>query len=391
MNWVGVANDYRSGNVETGWYSTLDSGQTWIARPSASTRAGPSGDPAVTFDGQGLAHDLHDVRRPGGRGPHEVLPLARRRPDLERGAIVGAVAGYDKPQVKADLSTSAHADDLLVAWDHFGIFGIDNVITSVSTDSGLTWSANKVINDVAQPPLRPMWPGARTARPYVLWADRGVNDVMFDRSFDGGLTLGHRHQDRRLHARTRHPAGHRSACSTSSPCTSTSRAAFSGNVYAAWHLDRRHEQPTAPTCSSPTSTDQGATWPAGVKVSTDAGQQNDILPRPRGRRAGQRQRVVLRPAQRSQRRPPVDVDVALLRQRGHVEGTSRSPTSGATTTRPSSPGPSSATTSTTMRSPTGALHLLVRRPRAPRTSSSIGSTRSSSPTCSPSRPPWAAW
>src|SRR5262245_43954473 len=31
LNWVGVANDYRNGTVETGWYTTLDGGQTWTS------------------------------------------------------------------------------------------------------------------------------------------------------------------------------------------------------------------------------------------------------------------------------------------------------------------------------------------------------------------------
>ncbi|MEQ8767857.1 MAG: sialidase family protein [Planctomycetota bacterium] len=189
-NWVGVANDYRSGNVETGWYSTLDGGQTWTTGTfGIDAGFSFSGDPCVTFDVNG---DVHIVcMMYFGPGGSKVTHFRSSNGGLtwSSGTNISLRSGNDKPQVDSDFSNGAFRGSVTTAWDEFSTPSGDHVLASTSLD-GVSWSAAQRINgNVSVTAISPDVAYGPSSEIYVMWAERGAQKAIWlDKSTDGGAT-----------------------------------------------------------------------------------------------------------------------------------------------------------------------------------------------------------
>jgi hypothetical protein len=283
LNWVGVANDYRFGGVETGWYTTLDGGKTWTTSTfGVESGYSFSGDPCVAFDSQGIVNVvcmMYDG--PGGVDRVKSFRSIDGGLTWSGGKTIGSVNGYDKPQVEADLSpTSPNRDFLLVAWDHFGAgFGLDNVVVSTSTTQGSSWSVPQVINDTSKMGISPDVAWGPNGEAYVLWADRGVSDVIIDRSLNAGVTWA---ADKKIadftHVPDFLPGNSLRVFDIFAVHADQSGGPFSGRIYAAWHTWASGIGSNRADVMVSTSSDQGSTWTAPVKISTDAGLNDQLFP-----------------------------------------------------------------------------------------------------------------
>ncbi len=279
-NWVGAANTYHLGAVQTGWYTTLDAGQTWIngtfgIDPGFSF----SGDPCVTFLPDGtvvIVCMMYD----GPAGQDRVISF--RSTDQGQtwgsGVTIGQVAGYDKPQIEADLSSGPFSGRIAVAWDLFGFPG-DDVYVSVSANGGVSYSEPKQINDAGSSSgISPDVCWGPNSELYVMWADRGIFDILLDRSFDGGVNFG---ADIKVADYSQVPSplpgGNIRMFDIFSMHADQSSGPHSGNVYVAYHTWTGGAQNRADVRVA-TSFDGGATWPQDVKITSDSGFNDQVMP-----------------------------------------------------------------------------------------------------------------
>ncbi|MBM3984713.1 MAG: exo-alpha-sialidase [Planctomycetes bacterium] len=279
--WVGAANSYQTGTVQTAWYVTHDGGKTWTSGVFP-IQAGFSfsGDPAVCFDAAG--NPVIVCMMYSGPGGSRVASFrSTNGGSTWAGPInVNLDPANDKPQVETDLSGGPFHGRIAVAWDRFGTVGGDHIYTSFSNDGGQTWSVPVRANgngsvttigpDVA-------W-GAGSVL-YVMWEDRGLDDIYVDRSLDGGTTWG---TDRKVADFTTVPSpipgssfrmfevGAISADDTAGP--------YSGRVYVTWHNWVSGADPHADIRMS-TSSDQGQTWTPSVVVNAgDTTRADQVFP-----------------------------------------------------------------------------------------------------------------
>ena len=323
LNWVGVANDYRTGTVETGWYSTQDGGQTWSSGtfgvlPGFSF----SGDPCVTADQDGN-FVIAGMMYLGAGGGGSVLAWR----STDKGQTWSAPieidfdGDNDKPQIECDLSSSPFANRIAVAWDRFG--SPDDVHVSVSSDGGLTWTPEQKINDpISTTAIGPDVCWGPSGELYVMWADRafGNERIFVDKSTDGGLTWGtdvlvtpYNPVPSTL------PGNFLRMFSVFAMHADQSSGPYSGNVYIAFH------QWLGGTGNNRSDVVVGDLDRRGCDLELHEGHERRRGQRPDHARAlrrpeGQRQRDVLRPAARPRRQPALDVGLALVRRRGHVDG-----------------------------------------------------------------------
>ena len=282
LNIVAVANDYRFGQVETGWYTTINGGQSWTSGTfGIDFGYSFSGDPCVAFDNNGHAH-IACMMYDGPGGNDKVMSFHSTNGGLNwgPGVLIGIAPGYDKPQIEADLSSSSpNENDLLVAWDHFGAtVSSDDIVVSSSSNGGLSWAPPQVINDGDTTGISPDVCWGPNGEAYVMWADRGVDDILLDRSFDGGQTWN---QDIKVvdfsDVPDTLPGSPFRVFDIFAIHADQSSGPYSGNVYIAYHNwgpgGGNHRADVLVT----TSTNGGSTWSAGVKVTSDGTQLNDQL------------------------------------------------------------------------------------------------------------------
>lgn len=279
LNWVGTANDYRLGSVETGWYTTTNGGLSWTTGTFGVDPGWSfSGDPCVAFANNGDAHlvcMMYDG--PGGVDRVKAFKSTNGGFSWSSSSIVGAVAGYDKPQIEIDLSTSAFAGTILVAWDHFGAtFSSDDIIVSTSDDGGVTWSSDITINDFSTAGIAPDVAWGPNGEAYVMWADRGVDDILFDRSFDGGVTWG---ADVKVvdfsGVPDPLPGSPFRMFDVFAMHADQSTGPYSGNIYVAWHNWASGSGNHRADIRVSTSSNQGSSWSPGIKITSDGEQKND--------------------------------------------------------------------------------------------------------------------
>ncbi len=278
-NWVGTANDYGFGGVQISWYTTQNAGQTWTTG-TFGLEAGFSfsGDAAVTFDTQGVA-TIVGMMYDGPGSVDRVKTWRSLNGGLTwaAGVTLGALDGYDKPQIEADLSpTSPNRDHVLVAWNRFTGGLIATVETSVSSNQSLTWSAPQIISNANASAISPDVAWGPNGEAYVVWADRQLFDVQFDRSLNNGVTWG---LDIKIADYTQVPSplpgnGLR-MFDIFAIHSDQSNGPFAGTVYAAWHTLAAGAGNHRSDVVVARSANQGTTWSAPVKVSSDGVQQND--------------------------------------------------------------------------------------------------------------------
>ena len=276
-NWVGVANDYINGSVETGWYSTFDSGQTWTTGTfGIDASFSFSGDPSVCFDTNGKVHVICVMYWGAGGSKVTHFRSADGGRTWSSGTNIDLQDGNDKPQVEADHSNSASRDSVTVAFNRFSTPSGDHVYASTAAD-GVNWSAAQRLNGaqstITMSPDVTQGPGGEI---YVMWADRATDRIWVDRSIDGGVTYA-----------ADVLVGPYSAVPSPIPGSSfrmfdifaitadATGGPFSGNVYIAYHTwNGSHADVRCRV-----STDGGQTWPVdNVVHPADLNNADQVFP-----------------------------------------------------------------------------------------------------------------
>ena len=279
-NWVGVANDYRTGSVEIGYYSTLDGGQTWTTGTfGVDPGFSFSGDPCVTFTGTGTVVIVGmQYSGPGGsrvtayRSTDGGLTFSSSPVDLN--------SSNDKPQIDADLSAGPFAGSITTAWDRFGAPGGDHIYVSTTTDEGQTWTTGRRINDnTSVTGISPDVAYGNNSELYVMWADRGLNKrVWVDRSFDNGATWN---TDVLVapfgQVPSPIPGSSFRMFDIFAMDADQSNGPFGGNIYVAYHTWNSGANANADIRLA-TSSDQGATWTQNTLVNDDGAAFDQVFP-----------------------------------------------------------------------------------------------------------------
>ena len=195
---IGVNNTY--------FFSTFNEGNTWTEGKMFSTM-GVWGDPSLTFDLNGNLYFAHLSGEPRLSGRWADRIIIQKSTDGGLTWNDGTYTGLNRPKfedkewISTDLTNSIYNDNLYVAWTEFDkIFDPDTsykrrILFSRSTDAGETLSNPLEISDVEGDCLDDYntTEGAISAigpdgEIYIAWA--GPEGIVFDRSFDGGITFG---------------------------------------------------------------------------------------------------------------------------------------------------------------------------------------------------------
>ena len=277
-NWVGVANDYRTGNVEIGWYTTLDGGQTFTTSTfGVDPGFSFSGDPCVVFtkNGTAVVVGMQYFGAGGSRVTAYVsqdggLTWAKRNIDLD--------SSNDKPQIDADLSNGPFAGSVTTAWDRFGAPGGDHVYVSTTADNGNTWSTSQRINDnTSVTAISPDVAYGPNSELYVMWANRGFGSfiIWVDRSFDNGATWTTDVQVAPFgQVPSPIPGSVFRMFDIFAMDADQSSGPNSGNVYVAYHTWDGSQADIRVA----TSTDTGATWTQNTLVNDDGASFDQVFP-----------------------------------------------------------------------------------------------------------------
>ena len=261
LNIVGVSNDYSSGNVLTGFYTTLDGGQTWSSgdlplEPGFSF----SGDPEVVFcvDGTPVIICLQYFGA-GGSGIWAYRSLDQGI-TWQGGVQANLNAANDKVQAACDYSSGAHHGDICAAWDRFGTGSGDTIFQMRSEDGGVTWKGLHRVDDTNGAGIAPDVAYGANSELWIMWADRGTFEIFVDHSSDGGKTWG---TDIKVSNYKQVPFSIPGSFfrifDIFSIAADWTTGPYSGAVYVAWH----QWHPTAPKHADidcATSLDGGVTW-----------------------------------------------------------------------------------------------------------------------------------
>jgi len=192
LNVVAVSNDYSSGNVLTGFYSTLDGGVNWTTgdlplEPGFSF----SGDPSVIFTPDGIPVIVClQYFGPAGSGIYGYRSLDGGL-TWQTGVQIDLNGANDKVQTGCDFSGGPFHGQICSAWDRFGTGSGDHIYLSRSDNGGMTWKTSKRVNDANnRATISPDVAYGANSELWVMWADRGTEEIYVDRSIDGGVTFG---------------------------------------------------------------------------------------------------------------------------------------------------------------------------------------------------------
>jgi len=195
---IGVNNTYS--------FYTFDRGQTW-GEVQMFSSFGVWGDPSLTFDLNGNCYFAHLSGEPPLSGRWADRIVIQKSTNGGMNWTDGTFTGLNRPKFEdkewlaVDRTNSMYQNNLYVAWTEFdSLFVADTSfksreLFSRSTDAGETWSAPIKLNETdgdcqdddntiqgATPAIGP------EGEIYLAWA--GPEGILFDRSFDGGVTFG---------------------------------------------------------------------------------------------------------------------------------------------------------------------------------------------------------
>ena len=267
-NWVGVANDYRTGNVLTGWYTTTNAGETWTTgtfplQPGFSF----AGDPCVAFHPNGdVTVVFMNYNGPGGSAVTSHSSTDGGVTWSPR-TTIDLAFNNDKPQLDIDRSSGPNRGDVATAWVRFA--GGDNIWASTSSDPTNGWTAAQQINESAgnNAIATDVAYGANSAL-YVMWANRGTNTIWVDRSFDGGQTFA---PDVRVTSYNAVPSPIPGSVfrmfDIFAMSADVTNGPFGGKVYVGYHNWNTNGAQRHSDIRCVSSSDQGATWTQDVIVN----------------------------------------------------------------------------------------------------------------------------
>jgi hypothetical protein len=270
LNIVCVGNDYTSGNWQTGYYTTLDGGQTWVGgllplEPGFSF----SGDPCVAFNASGHAIIVcMQYYGPAGSAVYAYRSINGGL-NFGTGTQIDLEDGNDKPQIAADLGGGPYHGSVATAWDKFYTSSGSHIYASSSTD-GIAWSMPRRVNDSSSTnTIAPDVTYGANSELYVVWADRGTYDIWVDVSLNNGITWG---SDNYITPYSQVPSPIPGSAfrmfDIFAMAADQSEGPYSGNLYVAYHTWENSPVNHADIRCA-TSTDQGATWTSNVLVNFD--------------------------------------------------------------------------------------------------------------------------
>jgi len=279
LNIVGVSNDYSSGNVLTGFYTTLDGGQTWSSgdlplEPGFSF----SGDPSVVFcvDGTPVIICLQYYGA-GGSGIYAYRSLDQGI-TWQSGVQADLNGANDKVQSACDFSNGPHHGQICAAWDRFFTGAGDNVYISTSDDGGQTFSTSKRIDDANANAIAPDVAYGANSELWVMWADRGRFDVMVDHSSDGGATWGTDiFVSNFNNVPSPIPGSFFRMFDIFSVAADWTNGPFAGSVYVAWPT-WKGSAPRHANIRCAATHDGGATWSSVVVNASDTTFADQVFP-----------------------------------------------------------------------------------------------------------------
>ena len=275
------------------FYGSSNAGLTWTQKNISSSLFGVWGDPCLIYDRLGNLYygHLSNTSSPGYWIDRIVVQKS-----TDNGATFNEGAGIgfhnpkeqDKEWLGIDMQNTPYKDYVYVTWTEFDNYGVSTstdssrILFSRSTDYGLTWSTPIKVSDRsgdcvdsdntdegAVPTVGP------NGEVYVSWS--GPVGLMFDRSYDGGLTWGND-----IHVSAQ-PGGWDFDVPGISRCNGlpitacdTSHTYTRGNIYICWGDQRFGSDNTDVWFSK--STDGGTTWSEDKKVNDDNTTRHQFFP-----------------------------------------------------------------------------------------------------------------
>ena len=271
-------------------YFSTDGGWSWTENQLPS---GTWGDPCVIFDANGHAYYAHLANLPSPG--YFIDRITVHRSSNGGKTWYDSVATpvifpkqQDKEWMACDYSNTAYHNNIYMAWTEFDVYGSaaptdsSRILFARSTDGGTTWSLPMKISDKggdcidddntvegAVPAVGP------NGEVYTAWS--GPLGIMFDRSFDGGVSFGN---DIFVSAQ---PGGWAFDIPGISRCNGlpitacdVSISPYRGTVYVLWSDQRSGLNNTDVFLSK--STNQGSSWSTAKKVNGDGGTAQQFFP-----------------------------------------------------------------------------------------------------------------
>ena len=282
-----------AGSVLDNYHYSMDGGKTWKTDKIRSSE-GVYGDPCIIADRDGHFYYFHLADPDGTRWKSDRILesiVVQRSDDNGRRWTSGTPIGVNIPKQQDKEWAASHPNkaEIYVTWTQFDKYGSYSpscqslILFSKSTDRGESWS---------QPVELTQFPGncidddntVEGAVPavgpegniYVAWA--GNEKIYFDRSTDGGA-----HWQETDGVISDQPGGWDimipglgRANGMPVTCADQSSGSYGGNVYVCWADARNGKENTDIFIS--TSTDQGKSWGAPVRVNQDLTTSHQFFP-----------------------------------------------------------------------------------------------------------------
>ena len=192
------ANDYRTGNVEAGYYSTTDGGSSWRDALQAMGPTGIgcefAGDPAIACDATGKFYAIYCTYFCNTAQGVYCRTSTNNGTSWSTDVIVGVdnadpSTSIDKPHATCDISPgSPYLNNCYAAWVYIG--RNNNIYFARSTNGGTSFTTpvRISIDEDAWFPTTAVGPNGEV---YVVWLRRdNPRCIKFNRSLDGGATWG---------------------------------------------------------------------------------------------------------------------------------------------------------------------------------------------------------
>jgi hypothetical protein len=274
------------------FYFSTDAGMSW-SENHLSSSLGVWGDPCVLFDSLGNLYYGHLSNPLAGWWIDRIVVQKSTDNGLSWNDGIGIGQNIqpqvqDKEWLAVDHTQSPYRGNIYVSWTEFDDYGSGNpndssrIRFSRSTDQGNTFSDAITISDKggdcydddnttegAVPTVGP------NGQVYISWA--GPLGLMFDKSYDGGLTWGTDIFVSDIPGGWAFDVPGISRCN-GLPITmcDISNSSYKGNIYICWGDQRNGSVDTDVFFSR--STDYGETWSAALRVNDDNTTRHQFFP-----------------------------------------------------------------------------------------------------------------